>query len=293
MVSVVIMLFSGIYLIKYYVWEPMQDKKDTAELIRIIGTDNGDDAKAKYPDIDFPDGIQNKYVDIYALNQDFIGWIKIDGTPINQPVVQTANNDDYLKISFNKDSTKYGCTFMDYRNNAKSLSKNTILYSHNMKDGQMFGYLLNFLNEQTFIQSPIIEYNTLYSDYKWKIYAAFMTNAEESGDRGYCFPYITTSFSSDDVFEEFISEVDQRKMYDTGVDIKPTDKILTLSTCNYTFDDARIVVMARLVRDGESAEVDVNNVKKNSSPRYPQAWYDANGMANPYRNAKQWKPIVD
>ena len=111
----------------------------------------------------------------------------------------------------------------------------------------------------------MIEYNTLYADYQWKVYAVFLTNSKAEHDNGYIFNYIFTNLSSDDKFKEYISEIDQRKLYSTGVDIRPDDKILTLSTCNYDWDEQRLVVVARLVREGEDASVDTSLAKKNET----------------------------
>ncbi len=87
---------------------------------------------------------------------------------------------------------------------------------------------------------------------------------------------------------EYISEVDKRAFYKTGVDIQPGDSILTLSTCCYDFDSAKLVVVARQVRQGESTDVDTSKAVKNANPRYPQAWYDANDKTNPYANDTRW-----
>ena len=86
----------------------------------------------------------------------------------------------------------------------------------------------------------------------------------------------------------YLSELAQRSLYDTGVDVLPTDKLLTLSTCSHEFEDARFVVVARLVRPGEKAEVDTSKAVINSKPRYPQAYYSKKGMSNPYKNASKW-----
>ena len=85
-----------------------------------------------------------------------------------------------------------------------------------------------------------------------------------------------------------MKEIDRRKLYTTGVDIKPTDKILTLSTCLYEFDNARFVVIARMVRDGESESVDTSLAKENPNPQYPQIWYDKKGVKNPFKDTPKW-----
>ena len=113
----------------------------------------------------------------------------------------------------------------------------------------------------------------------------FITNSRTSDDNGYLFPYNFIDVS-DAKFAEYITEIDKRKLYTTGVDINPTDKILTLSTCCYDFDEARLVVVARMRRAGESSSVNTSNAMEN--PKYPQAWYDANKKTNPYAADSRW-----
>ena len=91
-----------------------------------------------------------------------------------------------------------------------------------------------------------------------------------------------------------VDEVRQRSLFTTDVDVQKDDKVLTLSTCTYelgTSIDTRFVVVARMVRDGESEAVDVSKAKLNPNPHYPQAWYDRHGKTNPYKNAERWYPF--
>ncbi len=251
-----------------------------------------EDIRAKYPDIAFPEGMNPAYADLYAANQEMVGWLKIENTKyINFPIVQAEDNEKYLDIDFYGRETDYGNPFLDFRNNVKELDRNTIVYGHHMRSGdQEFSELTDYLTIEGFQKSPVIEFNTLYADYKWKVYAVFLTNSEAQHDNGYIFNYIFTNLSSDEKFMEYIDEIDQRKLYTTGVDIQPTDKILTLSTCNYDWSEQRLVVVARLVREGESEAVDTSLAVKNENPRYPQIYYDQKGIPNPYRDAGQWTP---
>ena len=158
------------------------------------------------------------------------------------------------------------------------LHKNTVVYGHNMHyDDLIFGLLENYREIDGFKSAPTIECNTIYGNFTWKIYAVFITNSKASQDNGYLFPYNFVDIGNEQ-FSEYIKEVDKRKFYTTGVDIYPTDKILTLSTCCYDFDEARLVVVARLLRDSESPTVDT------------QAWYNANKKTNPYADASNWNP---
>ena len=159
----------------------------------------------------------------------------------------------------------------------------------------MFTNLREYAKPEGFLKAPIIEFNTLYANYQWKVYAVFITNGSSDGDNGYVFNYVFPNLLYVDKSVENIRicKPNQPKSFVlTGVDIQPTDRILTLSTCTYEFDNARLVVVARMLREGESVEIDPDSVAINSNPRYPQAWYDKKGISNPYKGAEQWRPVV-
>ena len=243
---------------------------------------------------EYPEGIQEKYKALYAQNQDFVGWLTVPGTSVDTPVYQASNNSYYLKHDNYDAYTKYGIPFLDMYSGVKELSRNSTIYGHNFDDGLIFDELHNYQDVEFFKQYPIIEYNTLYKDYKWKIIAAFHTNGSADGDNGYLFYYIAANMGNQN-FMEFYDELQQRSYIHTGVDVIETDKILTLSTCTYFFDrngaleNARFVVVARLVRDGESEEINPELAVQNENVRYPQLYYTVFGGTNPYRNASKWE----
>lgn len=243
---------------------------------------------SKYPNIRLPEGMMAKYAYLYAINQDLVGWIKIPNSMIDVQVVQAEDNATYLKQDFYGNYSRYGCPCMDYRNDSKYLNKNTILYGHHMSDGLVFADLKKYKEIEGYQASPVIEFDTLYRSYKFKVYAAFITNSKESDDNGYIFNYTVTDFGSNDKFMEYIAAVDERKLYSTGVDIQPNDKIITLQTCTYEFSDARLVVVGRMLRENESTTIDTSLAVANENPRYPQAWYDKNGKTNPFADAPKW-----
>lgn len=243
---------------------------------------------SKYPNIQLPEGIMAKYAYLYAINQDLVGWVKIPNSTIDMQVVQAGDNQTYLKTDFYGNYSRYGCPYMDYRNDPKYLNQNTIIYGHHMSDGLVFADLKKYKTIDGFKESPIIEFDTLYRSYKFKIYAVMITNSKEEDDNGYIFNYTVPDFGSEANFTSYIAAVDERKLYTTGVDIQPDDKLLTLSTCTYEFSDARLVIIGRMVRDGEDASVDTTLAVANPNPRYPQAWYEKNGKTNPFAGAAQW-----
>lgn len=246
------------------------------------------DIKQQYPNTLFPPNMQLKYAKLYAINNDFVGYLSADGVNLNLPIVQTDNDDEYLSKNFYGKTTKYGCPFVTHLNNISELDRNTVIFGHHMNDGTVFGALDAYKSIEGFKKAPVITFNTLYKDYKWKVIAAFITNAYEKDDNNYVFQYYFTSLSTEESFSAFLNELAQRSLYNTGVDVQASDKILTLSTCSHEFEDARFVVVARLVRSGESEKVDVSKAVENANPRYPQAYYTKKKTDNPYKNASRW-----
>lgn len=257
--------------------------------------------RKKYPDIDFPDGMNIKYAELYAANQDLVGWLTVPGTNIDTAVLHSPEDRDngedeedfYLHHNFYKQYDKYGNAYLETTCTGLSLDQNNTIYGHNMRDGLSFAQLEKYYTSDGFKESPIIKYNTLFEDYTFKVYAAFITNGYPSGDNGYLFNYPIANFTNEENYLKFIEAIDERRLYDTGVDINSSDKLIILSTCSYeikTTDMGRLAVVGRLVRDGESAAVDTSKVKDNDNIRYPQVWYDEHNQSNPFKNAYRWIP---
>lgn len=238
-------------------------------------------------DISFPAGLLYDYALYYADNPQTVGYISIPGTNIDTPVVQADNDKYYLTHDFYDKSTSYGAIFATYKADFTPFDRNTLVYGHNMNDGSRFAALHNYKNINFFKENPIILYDSLFEKHEWKIYAVFITNGSTESNDGYFFDF-TFDQCSDTCFEEYIEELDKRKLYETGVDILPTDKLLTLCTCTYEFDDARLVVVARMVREGESVKVDTSKAKyKSTAVKYPDCYY-GNSKNNPYKDDEKF-----
>jgi sortase B len=205
--------------------------------------------------ISIPAPIENKSIytsiktlqDAININSATVGWLYVQNTTINLPIVQKkedTDNEYYLHTDIYKNSRKKGWPFVDYHDNFNPLPKNLIIYGHNMGDGDLFGQLkyykaLSFLNS-----NPIIYFNTTSEQYCFKIFAVYVIDTN--------FDYIQTDFKDDNDFLNFISKNKSRSLFNTNVDVVASDTILTLSTCTYDFHDARFVVMARRVKADES-----------------------------------------
>ena len=248
--------------------------------------------KEENPNITFPQGLSLRYAKMYAVNQDFVGYIEINEFGVGLPVVQSQKDTDtenyYLRRSFYKEYSVYGCPFVPKTNDMLNLDRNTVIYGHNNNSNLAFAPINKYKTVDGFKEAPVITFDTIYGSHKWKVFAVFIINVDPKDDNDYVFPYTFTKMPSDAEFSVYLSMLKQRSLYETGVDVISSDKILTLSTCTHDFDDARFVVVARLVRPGESEEVNTSLAYKNENPRYPQAYYDAKKKKNPYKDAVNW-----
>lgn len=236
-----------------------------------------------------------EYQEYYNRNNDFVGWIKIDGTEIDYPVVQADDNDYYLNHNFDKEKESRGTIFMDYTSDSNLGYMNTVIHGHNWLDDTVFSELPQYSDIDYYREHPVIEYNTRTEMHKWKIFAVFITTASADEDNGYVFNYVYPDMGGIN-FDGYMAEINKRTLYYTGVDVNENDKILTLSTCTREVDtrsyraDCRIVILARMVRDGESEQVNTSAAYKNENPKYPQIWYDLKNIENPYKNDEFWYP---
>ncbi len=296
--SIITIIVSCGILVNTYFIEPYRFKADADALAEQMSVNNNaheesatvnNQMQNENPEVDFPEGMLAKYAQLYAQNNDFSGWITIEGLGINLPIAQGSNNEYYLKRDIFKKYTSYGVPFFDYRmSDLRNLHKNTMVYGHNMRhDDYIFGMLENYRKIEGFAQAPVIECDTIFGDHTWFVYAVYITNSTPGGDNGYFMPYNFIDISNAK-FREYIDEIDKRKLYTTGVDINENDKILTLQACVYDFDGAMIIVVAREKREGESISVDTSKAYYNPNPKYPQAWYDANKKTNPYAEDSRW-----
>ena len=254
----------------------------------------------------YPEGIREELKQAYAVNNNLVGWLTIPGTEMDTAVLQASDNNYYLKRDFYEryttetSTTNYGNIYLDYQCSATELSKNTVIHGHTTgkSDGipkQSFRSLYDFRDKEHFIENPIIKYSTLYKEYTFKICAVFLSSTVKSDDNGYFFNYIYPDMSESNMVG-YIEQVKQRMLYETGVSLEPTDKVIALSTCIYDYGksvDTRLVVVGRLLHEGESEAIDATLVKDNPNYRRPQVWYDRNGQTNPYKNAEKWYPSAN
>lgn len=186
-----------------------------------------------------------QFQELYALNNDIVGWIKIPGTDINYPVMQTPDEPNfYLDHDFEKKSSKHGAIYARETCDINRPSANITLYGHRMKDRSMFAQLDKYMEQSFFEEHPYIYFDTLTELHTYKIVSVFLTSATY----GKGFPYQRhLDYESEENYLSFIETCKELALYDTGVTAEVGDKFITLSTCEYSQENGRLAIVAKRI----------------------------------------------
>lgn len=182
---------------------------------------------------------------LYLENSDMVGWILIEDTNIDYPVMQTpADPNYYLKHDFEKNYTDYGCPFMQADCDALCPSDNLIIYGHNMKDGSMFADLSKYRSKDFWQSHKTVWFATELGSRAYEIFAVIHTTVQ--ADDADAFPfYRFVDVASPEEFADYVSACQVWALYDTGIFAEYGDKLLTLSTCDNITDNGRWLVIAK------------------------------------------------
>ena len=191
---------------------------------------------------------REKYAALFAQNNDFIGWIKIDGTNVNYPVMQTPNKPDfYLKRSFDKTYSDCGVPYIDEAC-MTGISNNLVIYGHHMNDGSMFSTLTKYKSKEFWESHKYITFDTLTDKQNYEVIAAFKTVVyTDNADSFKYYQFVNAETAEE--FNAYIGKCKELSLYDTGLNAEYGDKLITLSTCEYSRTNGRFVVVARLVKE--------------------------------------------
>ncbi len=225
----------------------LTDKMSSSDTPSSNVINNVDNPEEEIEPIDSTKAYNEAFRDIFSLlqskNEDTVGWIKVNNTAIEFPVVQAKDNDYYLTRDFNKKRNSLGWIFMDYRNNAKNLDQNTIIYGHNSsrKKDAMFTHLAKVLEQDWSSNktNQIITFNTPYENMEWQIFSVYDIHVTSD--------YLYTNFDLDKDFLKFANKLKNRSAFNFNVELNEKDKILTLSSC-LNRGLRRVVVHAKLTK---------------------------------------------
>ena len=195
--------------------------------------------------VETPD-ILPEYSLVQQKNQRLIGWLKIDDTIVDYPVMQTVNNEYYLDHNFNQEEDRNGCIFMDYQCDVIRGCDNIILYGHHMKSGKMFGTLNKYSKESYYEEHPVIQFDTIYEKGTYQVMYVFRSKVYSEEDVTFKY-YQFINAASEKEFNSAMNEMAALSLYDTGVTASYGDQLLTLSTCDYQENKGRFVVVAKKI----------------------------------------------
>ena len=173
-----------------------------------------------------------------------VAWIEIEGTNINYPVMQTDNNDYYVKHNHKGEETKRGAIFLDKDFDWSIPSSNLLVYGHN-NDGTMFSELLNYKSEEFYKQHPTIKFTTEQEDVEYEIIAVFLSRVYYKSEKNVFRYYYFVNAKNEEEYNNYVENAKEASLYDTGKTAKYGEQLLTLSTCEYSQEDGRFVVVAR------------------------------------------------
>jgi len=190
------------------------------------------------------------FADILAINPDFRGMIEIPGLIDAQPYVhsQTSDGSDYLSTDFNGNRNRHGTIFLSSLNSRLLMDNNTVFYGHHLDTGGMFARLMRYKEAETFKRAPVIVLDGLIGESKWIIFSAHVSEPE---------PWYSNPVLSMSAYADYIEELQARSLFTTDVEVTANDRIITLSVCDYTYEDMRFLVHARRLRHGEQVPTEV------------------------------------
>lgn len=254
--GIIMMMISAVLLIKKISLAEYNENKMESLAQRVNETEYESSQQYQVPDVVvdeteyFEDIPSEKTIALQALkseNQDLAGWIQIEGTQINYPVMQTLDEPEfYLHRDFDKNYSEYGTPFIDSRCSfQEGTSLNTIIYGHHMKNGSMFADLENYSDPDFAKENSVIRLDTMISSDNYEILAAFKMNANQVEDAIYDLMLADT----EEKYNSFLSFVRDNAFYDTGVETVYGDQLVTLVTCEYSLRDGRFFLIAKKCKD--------------------------------------------
>ena len=236
-------LFSGyqIYLDYAEAKEHMEEFKQLAEM--------AEQWKRGMPEKPFcdEDGMLPDYAELYRKNPDMAGWIFIEGTTINYPVMHTPDAPDfYLNHNFDKEYSSFGVPYAAGECSMEEPSDNIIIYGHHMRGGRMFGALMDYTDKGFYESHKIIRFDTVTEKAEYEIAAVFKTTVYDNEGFKY---YQFVNAGKEEDFQAYVEECKSLALYDTGVTAGYGDKLITLSTCEYSRRNGRLVIVAKKITE--------------------------------------------
>ena len=233
--------FCGFHVCDHYAHQNEQTE-DFEEIAEKVEQAQEDESQAPEIPLTEEESILPEYGELFLQNPDMVGWIKVEGTSINYPVMQTPNEPNfYLKHNFEKEYSDLGTPYVQEDCDIAA-SDNLVIYGHHIKGQKMFGALEEYKSQSFYEEHKTIQFDTLTQHNEYEVIAVFKTVAYSSeGFRYYDF----VNAKNEDEFNAYVEKCRELALYDTGVTAEYGDRLITLSTCEYSAQNGRLVVVAK------------------------------------------------
>lgn len=189
--------------------------------------------------------VLDQYVIMHGLYPDLVGWLKVDGTGIDYPVMQDVTGEEYyLRHNFEGNEDAKGNPFVDAGTTIDPLDKNIVIYGHNVSSGSQFGNLDYYLDPEYYKEHRMFTFDTIYETGRYRIVAVVKTHVRQDSENGFRY-YWMRGYDNRGEFQELLDFIEENRVYDTGEHLSYGDTTLMLSTCEYTVENGRLVIIAK------------------------------------------------
>ena len=245
-ITCLIVIICGASYLFYDFYQKNTDKKKIEEINNEIVANNEEVNEVAKKEVSTAN--MEKVKEYKAINDEVIGWIKIEDTKINFPVLQNEDNNYYLTHDYKKDSNKYGSIFLKKECDINDMNSNLLIYGHNMKDEEMFNCLLNYQNKGYYEQHKTIQITTENEEREYEIISAFKSRIFYEDEKDVFRFYYTYGFKDENEYQHYIANVKKIQLYDTGVTANFGEQLVTLITCEYSQENGRMVVVGKRIK---------------------------------------------
>ena len=244
---IIIFLISIFYIINYFI-NVEKSKKNIEEIRQIMNGNTLNNNEETKKLIEEQAETTNYKIEnlkkIQEENSEIIAWINIEGTEINYPILQSDNNEYYLTKNYKKQYDANGSIFLDCRYDLEKPSDNFLIYGHNNNNGLMFDNLLAYEDKNYYENHPTINLTTIEEDAVYKIISVFKSEVYEKSEDNKFVYYNYIDFENDEQYYSYIENCIKNSLYKIEDNINYKEKLLTLSTCEYSKKNGRFVVVA-------------------------------------------------
>lgn len=240
-----VLVFAGcaFYLGRYFL--NAKNAEDAITELQELKKESGQAEEGEELKTEDGEKILKQYKKLYRQNPDLIGWIQVKGTKIDYPVMQTKKDSEYyLHRNYKKADDVNGLPFLDASCDAKDEESNLMVYGHHMRSGLMFAHLLDFNSKEFYEKHKTVLFDTLYQEREYEVVAAFYSQIYKDNQDVFRY-YNYIGHLTKKQFKEYVKNIRELSVYDTGIVPEYGEQLLTMVTCAYHVEDGRFVVVAR------------------------------------------------